>query len=138
MYDDDSTYRDPLEVVEEMLAIREHSLTFWDADAAELVGADPYDHPSWDVHEALTGEDGWDDPAEAVEVRELLADDVRLMPLADTPTVRPRVWPVGDVLADRFGSPEEELHTQLLALVPVDGSGLWPAAGDYGERGAAA
>ncbi len=137
MYDDDSTYRDPLEVVEEMLAIREHSLTFWDADAAELVGADPYEHPSWDVHEALT-EDGWDDPAAAIEVRELLADDVRLTPLADTPAARPVVRAIDDVLADRFGSPEEELHTALLALVPVDGSGLWPAAGDYGERGAAA
>jgi hypothetical protein len=112
---------DHLDTIEHTLAIHEHSLTFWDADAAELVrGADPDDpwaHPSWDVADALAGEDGWDDPAEAVEVRELLADETRVM-----------------ALADRSPSPAEEFHTALLALVPVDGSGLWPATGDYGEQ----
>ncbi|MFE3457399.1 hypothetical protein ACFXKD_07610 [Nocardiopsis aegyptia] len=105
MYEDEPTYRDPLDAIEDLLAIREHSPTFWDTDAAEQITADPYEHPSWDVADALT-EDGWDDPAAAIEVRELLADT----------TARP---PVHDV--DR-----------TLAL--VGGSGLWPAAGDYGEQ----
>jgi hypothetical protein len=108
MYEDEPTYRDPLDAIEDLLAIREHSPSFWDAAAAELATADPYEHPSWDVHEALTGEDGWDDPAVAVEVRELLAG---------TP-VRPLVRD-----AD-----------QVPALVAVDGSGLWPAGDDYGEQ----
>ncbi|WP_160050101.1 MULTISPECIES: hypothetical protein [unclassified Nocardiopsis] len=138
MYEDEPTYRDPLDAVEEALAVQAHSPRFWDADNSQMVGADPYEHPSWDVHEALNGDDGWDDPAVAVEVREQLADDVRLLPLAETPTARPVVRDVDQVLADRYLTPEEELHTALLALVSVDTDGYWPAADDYGERGAAA
>ncbi|MFI6579353.1 hypothetical protein ACIBFB_26520 [Nocardiopsis sp. NPDC050513] len=139
MYDDEPTYRDPLEAIEELLAIREHSPTFWETGAAELTTADPFEHPSWDVHEALTGEDGWDDPAEAARVLDqTVVEDARLVGLADTPTARPRVYAIDDVLADRYPTPSEELRTQLLALVPVDGSGLWPIADDYADRGAAA
>ncbi|OOC52476.1 MULTISPECIES: hypothetical protein [Nocardiopsis] len=121
MYDDFEPTRDALSDIEDLLTARQHSPRFWDADAAEQVtGADPFEHPSWDVYEALA-EDGWDDPAEAIEVRELLADDIRLAPLADTPTGRPRVRPVDAVLVDR-PTPEEELHTHLLALVAeIDG-----------------
>ncbi|RKR98984.1 hypothetical protein DFP74_6705, partial [Nocardiopsis sp. Huas11] len=95
------------------------------ADTSALVGSDPWEHPSWDVADTLADE-GWDDPAVAVEVRELLADEARLVPLADTPTGRPRVRPVDAVLADRSPTPAEEFHAALLALVP--------AAGDDGEQ----
>ncbi|MGW8438838.1 hypothetical protein ACWGKS_27130 [Nocardiopsis sp. NPDC055879] len=135
MYDNDFTHRDALDDIEELLAIRQHSPRFWDADASELATVDPYEHPSVEVADALEG--GWDDPAVAVEVRELLAEEVRLTPLGQTPTVRPLVHTIDDVLADRFPAPEEELRSHVLALVPVDGAGLWPAA-DYAERGAAA
>ncbi|WP_053616240.1 hypothetical protein [Nocardiopsis sp. NRRL B-16309] len=108
MYEDEPTYRDPLDTIEDLLAIREHSPRFWDADTAEQATTDPYDHPSWDVADALA-EDGWDDPAAAIEVRELLAGTLTAWPL------------VRDV-------------DQIPVLVSVDGSGLWPAAGDYGEE----
>ncbi|RKS09989.1 hypothetical protein DFP74_5735 [Nocardiopsis sp. Huas11] len=118
MYEDEPTF-DELAQIEATEVVAAYSPTFWDTDAAEQVSTDPYDHPSWDVHEALTGEDGWDDPADAVEIRELLADDVRVVPLVDTPTARPLVRDLDQVL--------------VLVLVPVDGSGLWPA-GDSAER----
>lgn len=114
MYEDDPT-RDELDEVEDLLAIRQHSPTFWDADAGELVAADPFEHPSWGVVDAFA--EGWDDPAEAVEIREQLAQEHQLLPLADTPTARPAVHP--------------------LALVPVAPDGYWPAADDY-ESGVAA
>jgi hypothetical protein len=116
MYEEEPT-RDELDEVEDLLAVRAHSPTFWDTDAGEQTTTDPWEHPSWDVHEALT--QGWEDPAAAVEIREQLADDVRLVPLANTPTARPAVHP--------------------LALVPVDPDGYWPAfADDYGETGVSA
>ncbi|OLT26575.1 hypothetical protein BJF83_20645 [Nocardiopsis sp. CNR-923] len=143
MHDNDSTYRDPLDAVEEELAIQAHSPRFWDVDSAELAVVDPAEHPSCDVHQALTGEDGWDDPAEAAAVlEETVITDARLLAsLSDTPVAvgRPLVArSAADVLIDRSPTPGEELHEALLALVPVDGSGLWPAAADYTERGAAA
>jgi len=114
MHEDEPTYFDPLDDIEDLLAIRAYSPTFWDAAAGELVGTDPWEHPSWDVADDALA-DGWDDPADAVEVLEqTLIGDHRLTPLADT----------------AYGPPP-------LVLVPVDGSGLWPAA-DYGERGIAA
>lgn len=117
MYEDEPTHhRDPLEAVEDLLEVRAHSPRFWDADAGEQTTADPWEHPSVDVADALG--QGWEDPAAAVEIREQLPDDVRLAPLADTPTARPTVHP--------------------LALVPVDVDGYWPADDDYGERRAAA
>ena len=131
MYEDDPT-RDPLDDVEDLLTIRAHSPRFWDADAAEFTVADPYEHPSWDVYEALT-EDGWDDPADAVEVREHLAEEHRLLPLADTPTARPVVHGIDQALDTPVLSPEEELHDLVLALMPA-----MPVYADHVEQGAAA
>lgn len=116
MYDDEPTL-DALAAIEDAALIRAHSPRFWDADTAEQVTADPYEHPSWDVHDALTGEDGWDDPAEAIEIREHLADETRLMPLADTPTHRPQVHLVDEYLtAHDSGDPDEDLLLLTLEL----------------------
>ncbi|CAL9611734.1 hypothetical protein [Nocardiopsis dassonvillei] len=99
MHDDIEPTRDELDDIEADLAVRAHSPRFWDADAGELVAADPWEHPSWDVADAL--EDGWDDPADAVEVREQLPQEYRPRP------PRPGCGP--------------------LSLVPVAPDGYWPA-----------
>ncbi|WP_116247734.1 hypothetical protein [Nocardiopsis sp. FIRDI 009] len=120
MYDDnDSTYPDPLDDIEQLLEIRAHSPRFWDADNSELAAADPWEHPSWQVEADLA--DGWDDPAAAVEVLEhTVIEDARLSGLADTPTGRSWVRSAEDALADPYLTPEEELHERLLALTADD------------------
>ena len=125
MYDNDFTHRDALDDIEELLAIRQHSPRFWDADAGELATVDPYEHPSVEIADALA-EDGWDDPAVAVEVRELLAEEVHLTPLADTPYGRPTVHHVDELLVDE-PTGEEAFADLVLALVPVAVDGSWPA-----------
>lgn len=126
MYDDiDSTYYDPLDAVEETLALRAHSPRFWDAEGGEQASADPFEHLSWDVANALA-EEGWEDPAQAVEIRELLVDDVRLVPLADTPYGRREVHRIDELFLDAPVG-EEALHEQVLALVPVATDRAWPA-----------
>lgn len=136
MYEDEPTF-DALAAIEDMEMMRAHSPTFWDTDAAELAHghdpADPWNHPSVDVEAALA--DGWDDPAEAAGLLEQTTTGIGA--LADTPRLGGwRVYPADELWADA-PTPEESLHEQVLALVPVDGAGLWPAA-DYAERGAAA
>jgi hypothetical protein len=113
MYEEEPT-RDVLDDIEDLLAIRAWSPRFWDADAGEQTTVDPWEHPSWDVTDALT--QGWDDPADAADVLDqVVIEDARLTPLSDTPTARPAVHP--------------------LALMPVDVDGYWPAHdGDYGEE----
>ncbi|MFJ9558394.1 hypothetical protein ACIRPH_31690 [Nocardiopsis sp. NPDC101807] len=111
MHDDETTYRDPLDDLEDLLAIRAHSPRFWDPDAAEQVAVDPWEHPSWDVAADLA--DGWDDPDEAALLLDaVLVDDTQLDPPAPA--------------------------APLLALVPVEVDGYWPAADDHGIRGIAA
>ncbi|SIO84646.1 hypothetical protein [Nocardiopsis sp. JB363] len=127
MYEDEPTF-DALAAIEDMEMMRAHSPTFWDTDAAEIVHGhdpdDPWNHPSVDVEAALA--DGWDDPAEAIEVRELLADDVRLTGLADTPYGRPTVRLVDELFVDE-PTGEELFHDLGLDLVPVTVDGSWPA-----------
>ncbi|MEU3017169.1 hypothetical protein ABZ635_07215 [Nocardiopsis sp. NPDC007018] len=97
--------------------VQTHSPRFWDADTAEVAFCDPYDHPSWDVREALT-EAGWDDPADAALLLEqTVQTDYRLVGLVDTPTGRPHVRPVNEALLEEPDG-EEALHERVLALVP--------------------
>ncbi|PWV44553.1 hypothetical protein [Nocardiopsis sp. L17-MgMaSL7] len=131
MYEPEPTFEDyDLAAYEAALEnaeiIAAHSPRFWDADAAELLRQDPWEHPSWDVAEALA-ETGWDDPADAARVleRTVIADH-RLLGLAETPTGRPRIRPATEALLEEsFG--EELLHERVLALVPIDADGTWPA-----------
>ena len=109
MYEDDTTYRDPLDDLDDLLVIRAYSPRFWDADRSELVDTDPWEHPSWDVDAALTG---WDDLEEAALLLDAtVVDDSQLDPAPAAP---------------------------LLTLVPVEVDGSWPAADGYGERAIAA
>ncbi|WP_017590822.1 hypothetical protein [Nocardiopsis ganjiahuensis] len=125
MYDNEPTYYDPLDALEDALAIAAHSPTFWDADTGEQTSVDPWEHPSWEVHEDLAA--GWDDPAEAALLLEqTVIDDARLTPLADTPTGRREVHRIDEVLVDAPVG-EELFHEQVLALVPVATDGSWPA-----------
>ncbi|WP_017584310.1 hypothetical protein [Nocardiopsis valliformis] len=126
MYDDiDSTYYDPLDAVEDALAIAAHSPRFWDAEGGEQASADPFEHPSWDVADALA-EDGWEDPSEAALLLEqTVIDDSRLTPLAETPTGRREVHRIDELFLDAPVG-EEALHEQVLALVPVATDGAWP------------
>ncbi|MET9713363.1 hypothetical protein [Nocardiopsis alba] len=123
MYNDDPTPDDYelaayMNALEDAELVQAHSPRFWDADTSELTTDDPYEHPSWDVHEALTGDDGWDDETEAVEILDrTLITDHRLTGLADTPTGRPTVRPVDEALIDG-PTPEETLYEELLGLLP--------------------
>ena len=134
MYEIEPTF-DELAAIETAEVVAAYSPTFWDADAGEQMPGygpdDPYGHPSWDVAEALTG--GWDDPAQAAEeiLQATVIGDERLMPLAETPTCRPRVRCIDEVLVDAL-TPEEELHTSLLALAPVTAGGPWTVE-EYAE-----
>lgn len=94
MYEDELTFTadeptfDELAAIEAAEVVSAYSPTFWDVDQAELARGygpdDPYGHPSWDVAAALA-EDGWDDPAVAIEIREQTSiDDARLTPLTLT------------------------------------------------------
>lgn len=107
MYDE---FTDVLAVVEDMDLIWSRVPTFWDTDTAEQAYTDPDEYQSWDV---AIPPDGWDDPAVAIEVREQLPDETRLVPLASTPVRRPQVHCIDDCLTDRALAPEELL---LLAL----------------------
>ncbi|MFE9247051.1 hypothetical protein [Nocardiopsis sp. NPDC006938] len=132
MYDPEPTPEDyelaALADLEDAQIVQAHSPRFWDPDTAELLPADPWEHPSWDVHEALAlAEGGWDDPAIAARVLEdTVIADHRLVGLAETPTGRPHVRPVHEALAEE-PDPEELLYEQVLALVPVSVDGSWPA-----------
>ncbi|MEU3020184.1 hypothetical protein ABZ635_22635 [Nocardiopsis sp. NPDC007018] len=120
MYDPEPTPEDydlaALADLEAAQIIAAHSPRFWDADRSELAYVDPYDHPSWDVADALT-ETGWDDPAQAARVLEdTVIADHRLLGLAETPTGRPRLRPVDEVLVEET-DPEVLFHERVLALV---------------------
>lgn len=128
MYETEPTFDDlalqaELTAIEDAALVRAHSPRFWDADHGELATSDPFEHPSWDVREALA--EGWDDPAEAIDVLEqTVVDDSRLTPLADTAYGRREVHRVDELFLDTpLG--EELLHEQALALVPLAADSAW-------------
>ena len=103
--------------------IAAHSLRFWDADTAELLHSDPWEHPSWDVAAALA-EEGWDDPVDAARVLEdTVISDHRLVGLAETPTGRPHVRPATEALLEE-DLDVDLLRDRVLALAPA----AWSAA----------
>ncbi|MEU0237588.1 hypothetical protein ABZ234_07850 [Nocardiopsis sp. NPDC006198] len=80
---------------------------YWDAEAGELACHDP-EEAAW--YEGEPFDAGWEDPARAAAILDqVLIDDARLTPLAETPVWRPLDRLVDAALVDA-PTPEEVLH----------------------------
>lgn len=100
--------------------VRARSPQYWDAAAGELTAADPDDHTPDGFDPAGQG---WDDPARAAGLlAATVIEDARLVPLAETPTTRPRVLTPAEALTEAAPGAHQalldEVH-ELLGTGPV-------------------